>query len=385
MTSVEAELGAARRVGAVAAVDVVLCAVPLERPIRLGAVEYREREYAVVRVRTDGGVVGSALGYTRGLPLFEALAGLAPSLLGREVTRRERVLSSLADPYGNAAVALVRALSLIDIALWDALAGTVALPLWRLLGGARDRVELLAVGGYFLGERTLDDVEGEIRSLAEAGFRHIKVHATDPQLVARLKRAAGDSVRFSVDAHMAWRTLPQALATCRALDDLGLAFLEDPFPPQAWRLTAELGARLRTPLAAGEDAPGPEALRELAGAVSVLRVDATASGGIGAVAAVAAGAAAAGRSVMTHAFPDFHAHLGGGLPAIGSVEMIPYESGANPVDVLMARRQKVEAGELVLSEEPGHGMPLDWEAVLRFARRRVTCDGDDPSGRSECS
>lgn len=77
---------------------------------------------------------------------------------------------------------------------------------------------------------------------------------------------------------------------------------------------------------------------------------------------------------MTHAFPDLHGHLAGGLAAVEQVEMIPYSSGANPVDVLMARRQPVENGELVLSEDPGHGMPLDWDAVVGHARRTFSTD-----------
>jgi L-alanine-DL-glutamate epimerase-like enolase superfamily enzyme len=100
---------------------------------------------------------------------------------------------------------------------------------------------------------------------------------------------------------------------------------------------------------------------ELAEVVSVLRVDPSASGGYAAVLDAAAVAAAHGAQVMTHAFPDQHAHLAGS-PDVAVVEMIPDEA-INPVARLLARRQAVEAGSLVLSEEPGHGAPLDWPVV----------------------
>ena len=77
---------------------------------------------------------------------------------------------------------------------------------------------------------------------------------------------------------------------------------------------------------------------------------------------------------MTHAFPDQHGHLAGAA-AVGMVEMIPDEA-INPVGRLLARRQRVEAGELVLSDEPGHGAPLDWKAIQRASRAHAHVAAD---------
>ena len=142
---------------------------------------------------------------------------------------------------------------------------------------------------------------------------------------------------------MAWQTLPEALAACRRLDDLGLAFIEDPFPPDRWRLDGR--ARRAAADARSRPARTRRARRARATwptAVGVLRVDATTSGGFGGVLAAAAVAAARGRAVMTHAFPDLHGHLAGAA-AGREVEMIPDDAGANPVGRLLARRQRVEA------------------------------------------
>jgi hypothetical protein len=79
---------------------------------------------------------------------------------------------------------------------------------------------------------------------------------------------------------------------------------------------------------------------------------------------------------MTHAFPDLHGHLAG-HPAVGAVEIIPDATGVNPVGRLLARRQRVDAGHLELSDEPGHGAPLDWDAVIACARaaQHLAIDG----------
>jgi L-alanine-DL-glutamate epimerase-like enolase superfamily enzyme len=367
----------------IVAVDIVRTALPIDRPVRIGRTAYREREYVALRLRTADGTEGHAIGYTRGLPLDAMASGLAEGVLGCRVSRRAAILAGLVAAHQNAAASLGRALSLFDIALWDALARGAGLPLWRLLGGARARVPVMVVAGYHAAERGPDAVVAEVRALVDAGFRHVKLHTADVALVARARAALGEEARLGVDVGMAWRSLPAALVAARPLDELDLAFIEDPFPPERWRLTGELRARLRTPLAAGEDAAGAALLTELAGVVDVLRIDATASGGFGAVLEAASVASARGAAVMTHAFPDLHAHLAG-APAVGMVEMIPDAAGVNPVGHLLAQRQTVEAGELWLSEEPGHGAPLDWPAVEAAARSTTRFEahgaGDDTDG-----
>jgi L-alanine-DL-glutamate epimerase-like enolase superfamily enzyme len=312
--------------------EIAVVAIPLERPIRLGRTEIREREYVVLRLHAEDGVEGFAIGYTRGLPL------------------------------GG-----IRADSLREIAQWDLEAKRARLPLWRLLGAQKPRVPVLAVGGYFMDQRSVEDVEDELRALVAAGFGHVKVHAHEPALVERLRRAVGDGAVFSIDLHMRFSTLDEALAACRALDGLGLGFIEDPFPPDRPDLTAALAEELETPVAAGEDAAGRDALLALAGAADVLRVDATASGGV----KVALAAAEAAPPAITHAFVEFHGQLAGGSAAISMAETIPYSTGANPVDRLLASTQRIEDGELVLSEEPGNGLVFDWDAVERHTRRRL--------------
>jgi len=109
----------------------------------------------------------------------------------------------------------------------------------------------------------------------------------------------------------------------------------------------------------------------------VLRIDATVSGGFAPVLEVASAAVLAGRTVMTHAFPDLHGQLAG-HPAVSNVEMIPDSAGVNPVGRLLARRAPIDGGELVLGEEPGHGAPLDWSAVVAHARDHRHLDLEPP-------
>jgi L-alanine-DL-glutamate epimerase-like enolase superfamily enzyme len=349
----------------VTAVEIARAVLPMARPVHIGRTTWREREYAVLRVHIASGEHGDAFGYTRSLPVTETLERLAPSIVGSDATRPAAAVAGLAAANPNADGPTIRAIGLVDIAFRDAQARLAGLPLWRMLGGARNRVPVVAVGGY------ADDPVTELRRLADQGFGQLKLHSADPDIAAKAVRALDGQATLGVDAGMAWESLSEALDGCQPLDGLGLAFIEDPVSPERWQLMAELADQLQTPLAAGEDAAGFGNLVDLLEGATILRIDATASGGVEAVLDAAVVAMSRSRRVMTHAFPDLHAHLAGS-PAVEAIEMIPDESGVNPIGRLLGRRQRIEAGELVLSEEPGHGAPLDWGAVTRHANRLVT-------------
>jgi L-alanine-DL-glutamate epimerase-like enolase superfamily enzyme len=339
--------------------------MPLDTAVVLGAQRITARQYAVLELRSAAGRSGVALGLTRGLPVARALESLAPALLGADAGARRALLDRIVQTRPNAALGLSRALGLVDVAMWDLLAKRACLPLWRLLGGCSARVALVVAAGYATAGGAAGETAGELRRLEDAGFTHLKVHAEDPALIAGWRAALSPGTELAVDLGMGCADLVSARRLCAALDDLGLWFIEDPFPPERAGLTAELARHLRTPLAAGEDALGEEMLVELADAAGVLRVDATASGGVDAVLGATAHAARRGRLVITHSVVELHGQLAGGMSGIGFAETIPYDSGANPLHRLLASTQPVEHGQLVLSERPGNGLVLDGEAVER--------------------
>ena len=362
----------------ITSVDVALCSLPLDRPFRLGGTEITARDYVVCRIGTDEGIEGFGIGYRSGTPLVDLLSALAPKLVGRDPMMRREVLQALEDASVQGRATYVRAISLIDLALWDLAAKAAELPLYQLLGGLRTRVPAIPVAGFSYQHRAPEDLEAELRRLCDSGHEVIKImiRGGDPranaQHVIRMAACCAGRARLMVDAQWSWRHLQDAVAICRQFDDLDLYCIEDPFLPQQWRLAAELRTRIRTPVAIGEDVTDIYGFLDLVPAVDVLRVDATASGGITTALAALELAQAHGRRVVPHVFPYIHLHLACAHPVIAGVEYIPAETATDPVRRLLRSFPTVQGGHFEVSDAPGIGADLDWEAVTSLAAVQKT-------------
>jgi L-alanine-DL-glutamate epimerase-like enolase superfamily enzyme len=354
-------------------IQIAECPLPLPHTLRLGPVEIQTRDYIAVRIWTDAGVFGEAIGYPRGTPLFETMQSMARKIIGGNATLRRQLTFNLEQANVPGRAALTRGLSLVDIALWDITAKKAGQPLYQLLGGLRKEVEATVVAGYYMDRRSVSDVCDEVGLLAANGFCRVKImlRGDDPvfdrkYISAVIAKLPG---QVAADAHWSWRTLTEAKRLCRDLDGLGLNFLEDPFSAWDSKLTRELQRQLKTPIAAGEDVFGSGAMSDMVNAVDILRVDATTCGGItGAIEAINL-AAGAGKTVLPHVFAPLHVHLACAFPNVEGVELIPESSGADPVGKLLLRFPEVRDGHVIVSEEPGVGIALDWPAIEAAASR----------------
>jgi L-alanine-DL-glutamate epimerase-like enolase superfamily enzyme len=346
------------------------CKIPLPRPIKLGPVEIKTRDFVVLRLKAEDESFGDAIGYPRGTALFESLRLLSRRIIGWEVSERrafsEHTLSSLV----NGRPTFIRATSLIDIALWDIAAKSADQPLFRLLGGSRSKVPVMAVGGYYLQERSIEDVCDEIRGLVDSGHQRVKImlSGADPGFDERYVDAVSrvSEGRLGADAHWSWCSIAEAIRTCSLIDDVGLLFIEDPFGAYQWPLAFQLQSHLKTPVAMGEDMPDNVSLFGLTDRLSVLRVDATTCGGIGPATDVIAAATLRGAAVLPHVFGQVHAQLAGAYSGIEAIEYIPQSTGADPLSLILRRNLKIEDGVLAIDEEPGAGIEVNWPEVRRF-------------------
>ncbi|HXJ62238.1 MAG TPA: mandelate racemase/muconate lactonizing enzyme family protein, partial [Actinomycetota bacterium] len=206
----------------------------------------------------------------------------------------------------------------VEPALWDIIGKAAGLPVFRLLGGARTRVRAYASTGELRsGEQRAEDVAARV----EEGFTAVKLRVRfmtveEDVAVVRTVREAHPDVTLMVDANMGWRThgfaeypewdLARATRFARELEDLNVAWLEEPLDQFDYRGYAELRRRTSVPLAAGEMLSDLHGFRDMVEhrAVDVLQPDAILSGGILMSRKIAGMAEAAGIGFSPHTWTN---------------------------------------------------------------------------------
>jgi L-alanine-DL-glutamate epimerase-like enolase superfamily enzyme len=230
---------------AIVDVRAVALSVPLARPTRIATRTVRAREFVLVWVDGDDGVAG--VGYTYAgtvggrLVRDAVLECLRPLLLGEDPDLIERHWAAM---YQDSLLigrrgALLRAISAVDVALWDRLGKVADLPLYRLLGAQRDAVPCYASGGYYRDEDPVAAVAAEVERYVGLGFRDAKMKVGGAALevdVARVRAARevlGAGGRLALDANNAYRSVPEALRAARAFEPFDPWWLEEPLSPDA--------------------------------------------------------------------------------------------------------------------------------------------------------
>lgn len=303
-----------------------------------------------VRIHTDEGITG--LGETWfGTATVEADLHdrIAPLILGQDPSRIE-YLSRKMRPYVGffSTSAEIRALSAVDVALWDIAGKTSGKPLYELLGGkTRDRVQLyntcagpdyvskssdVRPENFGLGDQPesgdrYEDLTGFMERPAEVaaelldmGISSMKIWPFDfaeeaedgvDISVADLKRglkpfeeiraAHGDKMRIKAELHGIW-SLPAAKKICQALEPIGMDWVEDPIWMDRICDLRELSESTSAPLAGGETLGGLGQFREIVeqGAISTPIIDVTWGGGITYARKAAGLAEASARSIAFH-------------------------------------------------------------------------------------
>ena len=358
----------------IASIDVATVRLKLPAPLRLGPIEIASREYAAVRVTTESGLVGSAYCLTRDAPVDACVTLLVvPVLVGTDSSPEAAWhRASRATVLVGRVGLVLRALGLVDIALWDIAAQRAGVPLWRLLSGTAEPepVTAMLVAAYPLADRTPESLADDVVRHAEEGYRLLKV-ARDPdpsrmlRLLDRVAANAPAEARIVVDAGFGWEESSAALAETAGWGGHPLAWLEDPLVPEDVAGYIDLRRRAACPIGVGDELTSQQSFRALvsAEALDVLRLDVVAIGGVTPARAVLALAAEAGLDVSLHIYPETSIHLAMAARAI--VET--FERGVvggnplDPADRLVVGGPAFSGGMATAPTVPGLGYELDWE------------------------
>jgi L-alanine-DL-glutamate epimerase-like enolase superfamily enzyme len=365
----------------ITAVEARTVRVPLDAPTGFSSRLVHDRFYTLVRVRGDDGATGLGFcypGHAAGSLVTTAVRELlAPVYVGQDAHRVEGLW---AEAYQESLLhgrtgSVMRALSAVDVALWDRNARAAQLPLYQLLGAAADGwVPAYASGGYYLEGKGPEGVAAEMRRYVDAGFDAVKMKIgrldpqEDEQRLAAVREAVGPDVIVMLDANNAWSDLPSALRALALWEPHDPYWIEEPFSPDDIDNHARLAERTSVLVATGEIEAGRWRHKELLDkqAAAILQTDAAVCGGITEFRRIAATASSYGVTMCPHWFHDLHVHLVGATPNARYVEFFVDDAVLN-FRRLLDRQLTFEDGKLELPDGPGLGFDLDEDAVERYA------------------
>lgn len=294
---------------------------PRKKPITNGKHTYTHEQLGLVKIETDEGITGIGVG-AEGKIVKQVIDHLSEKLLGEDPIDVERIWYKLWEPklIGRRGLT-TRAISAIDIGLWDIRAKVSGLPLYKLLGGFRGRVPTYVAGGYYEEGKGLKELAREMGSLVEVGARAIKMKVgglsvrEDVERVRVVRETVGPDIKILVDANCAYR-LYEAIQIAHRIEDYDIFWFEEPIAPDNYEGLSRLAASTIIPIATGENEYTKYGFRDLIqqNAVAILNADAKIMGGVTEFMKVAALAQAYDLDLAPHGSQDIHVHLVAAIP-----------------------------------------------------------------------
>jgi len=325
----------------------------------------------LVEMRTDAGAIGTgycfAFGPLRARALHALVEDLIPLYQGQDPASAralfERAWGSI-NFLGHAGVA-VMALSALDTACWDLAAQAVGLPLYRYLGGSRDRIPTYASSGLWL-DYTVDELVAEAERFLAQGHRAMKMRLgrepkEDLDRVRRLREAIGSDVKLLADVNQGWDE-STAIRMGRELEAFHLYWLEEPLPYEDLEGCARVAAALVTPVATGETDYGHLGIKRHleARAADILMPDLQRMGGVSGFQKAITLCEAFHTPVSSHLFMEASCHLLAAAPNGLILEHMAWWQG------LFEQPLPLVDGFILLPERPGIGLGLNPKALERF-------------------
>ena len=354
---------------------------PLDPPLNAAwdPVPRKKQDACLVIVHTDEGLSG----YSSGDDLVDR-AVLERFLVGVDPFRTEvvREVCETVDFHGGRPWTA-------EVAVWDLVGRALDQPCWKLLGGRSER--LIA----YASTAEAQPAEERVRrclALSDAGVRAVKLRFTqadwraDVELVERVRGAVGSAMEIMVDANQGWRMpgdraprwdVATAAQCARALERLGVYWLEEPLRTDDLEGYAALRRLTGIRLAAGEMVRGAHEARDLIvrGGVDVVQPDVVlSSGGIGGCRRVAALADLCGRVWSPHTWSNGYGLLAN-LHLALAVSTCPYIEwpfdppgwSAERRDWLLPKPMQIAAdGTVAPPPGPGLGITPDLNELERY-------------------
>jgi L-rhamnonate dehydratase len=366
-------------------------ATPLNVPLAIDVLGLHRRtslSACLAEIETDDGLIGHGFtAITEEEVIARIIEGIAgPAIIGDDPMAHEAIWEKLywtLMPRGQTGYA-AHAVAALDVALWDLKGKALQQPIWRLLGGARQRVPVYATFGFGFFERA--QLAEAAKLWVSQGFRRLKmtvgmealrrrdqramidVIREDEARIQSVREAVGPEIELFIDANCSL-DYDHAAKLCAMIAQYGIAFFEEPLTQNDTLQMAALRRQTGMALACGQNEGLLFRFRDLLvnQAIDYAQPNVTITGGFTQCVKVAGLAAAFNVPVANGgAWPFHNMHLQAGV-ANGSLVELHYLA-VELCKQIYTGLPSAQDGVLVLPESPGLGFELNREAVRELAQ-----------------
>ncbi|MCR5008185.1 MAG: mandelate racemase/muconate lactonizing enzyme family protein [Oribacterium sp.] len=342
---------------------------PKAKPIANGKHIFTDNELNLLVIETDEGITGYGCSWE-----INFAERIGKTLIGENPLDHEKLWQKMYVPKflgrkGNS----LWTISAIDIALWDIKAKVSGMPLYRLLGGAKEKIPYYIAGGYYGPGKGIPELQKEMEEYVSWGAKAVKMKVgalsikEDLERVKAVREVIGKDIKLMVDANCAYKFF-EAIEFARKAEEYDIYWFEEPVEQDDYDGYKKISAKSYIPIAAGENEATRFGYRDLINtqAISIMNPDAECMGGVTEIMKVAAMADANGIVLSPHGQQQVHVHIDCALPNATIAEFYPpqydakvYEAWKNPVRLN-------DDGTVSPSETPGAGLDINREVLKDY-------------------
>lgn len=359
------------------------------------------RTYTLVKVETDTGVFGIGEAYgSPGVGVKEGVLELRPQLVGKDPLQIDALYTALGTRTDGSAHSLMRAVSGIEVALWDLAGKLLEVPTVTLLGGKhRDRVRM------YCHERPTDMLDkASCRDWADrmkehpCGWNAFKFgfprsspqtdRARDPanrmlttqelRDIARGFENCREALGWDKDlmVHCHWEyNLPTAIQLAKAVEPIKPLWLEDPLPVDYNESWKRLVNSTTVPILTGENLDRRQRFKDfiINQACDILQLDIRNTGGLLESKKIADLADTFNLPMVAHNTGSLVCVIATAHWAASVRDFIAAETvvgkGDWMDDIVLRDGPVFKDGYFTLSDKPGLGIELNREVVEKHLAR----------------
>jgi D-galactarolactone cycloisomerase len=361
-------------------VETIAIDIPLKQNFGGSTYSVLKRSTVITRLRTKDGLVSNVYNGDNRSHAGEIARmvreDLFPLAKGMSIFEYERIWEKLfaLTTAQNERKILMEAISCLDCAIWDLIGKALNKSVRELLGGYRDSLPVISIGGYYMPGKTLADFGKEVESYKKAGMAgcKFKVGGLTPEADAKrvevARKAVGADFMLCVDANRGWN-VEDAIRFARLIEHLNIAWFEEPC---LWHDDAAMMARvrqsIRMPVTAGQSEITCQGVRRLidAGAVDYVNYDVSEGGGVTDWRRVAGLCAAAGIQMAHHEEAQIASQLLAAVPHGTYAECFAHPDRDPIWQRMWVNRPQAKNGSIKVLNLPGFGIELDEKMVKKY-------------------